>query len=387
MKVKEKRKSSSGARVSGFAQQLERELTRLAAKRDPPTTAVVAVSGGADSTALLLALDELIKAKLLSWTIVVAHLDHRLRASSKEDARWVTQLAHRLKHEVVVKTANVRLRAKKTADNLEQAARRARYEFLFKLAKQKRASIVLTAHTLDDQAETVLLRLLRGSATEGLAGIEPARPLEQGSEVLLVRPLLTWCRRGDTEAFCRAHRIEFRRDAMNDDESFARVKVRKQLLPLLLSFNPKFVETVGRSAKLLREDANLLSSLANALLESAADSKGKELRSTRKESKGRPSVKTEILESDDPRTKTTPVNVKVLAAASPAIRRRALRQWILENVGSLRRLEMVHLLALERLVEVNGGRTIELPNGIRVRRQRDWLYLSVKTVEKGDVDL
>lgn len=386
MKVREKSKNRR-AQVSGFARQLERELTRLAVKRDRSTTVVVAVSGGADSTALLLALDELVKAKLLSWTIIVAHLDHRLRASSKEDARWVTQLAHRLKHEVVVKTANVRLRAKKNADNLEQAARRTRYEFLLKVAKQKRASIVLTAHTLDDQAETVLLRLLRGSAAEGLAGIEPVRSLEQDPQVLLVRPLLTWCRRSETEALCSAYRIEFRRDAMNDDESFARVKVRKQLLPLLLSFNPKFVETVGRSSALLREDANLLSSLAHALLESAADGKGQELRTARKGSKGRPSVKTAIRDSDDPRTKTPPVSVKVLAAAPPAIRRRALRQWILENVGSLRRLEMVHLLALERLVEVNGGRMIELPNGIRVRRQRDWLYLSVKTVEKGDVDL
>jgi tRNA(Ile)-lysidine synthase len=386
MKTKEKRKSRRPASVSDFAQQLERELPRLAIKLDSPTTVVVAVSGGADSTALLLALDELVKAKLLSWTIVVAHLDHRLRASSKEDARWVTELAHRLKHDAITKTANVRLRAKNKADNLEQAARHARYEFLLKLAKQKQASIVLTAHTLDDQAETVLLRLLRGGAAEGLAGIEPVRPMERDSQVLLVRPLVTWCRRRDTEAFCSAHRIEFRRDAMNDDESFARVKVRKQLLPLLLSFNPKFVETVGRSATLLREDANLLSSLAQELLERAAGGKGKDPTRGRTGSKRR-SAKTLVADNDVSRTKTPPVNVKVLAAAPPAIRRRALRQWLLESVGSLRRLEMVHLLALERLVEVNGGRTIELPNGIRVRRQRDWLYLSVKTVEKGDVDL
>jgi tRNA(Ile)-lysidine synthase len=240
--------------------------------------------------------------------------------------------------------------AREANDNLEQAGRDARYAFLQRTAKKVSANYVLTAHTMDDQAETVLLRLMRGSAGFGLGGMEALRPLAKNSSIKLVRPIL-WARRIDTEAYCRLRRIKFLSDEMNDDLSFARVKVRKQLLPMMQSFNNRIVEAISRTAAQLREDGAVLFNDSDALLGRAAVSKE---------------------ESDE--TKPPMLDVKVLSHAPPALRRRALRQWISEARGSSRRLEMVHLLAVERLLEGNsGGKVAELPNGGRVRRRRNRL--------------
>ena len=97
------------------------------------------------------------------------------------------------------------------------------------------------------------MRLLRGSAAEGLSGTSTIRELQRGSEVKLVRPLLAWALRGDTEGYCRLSNVDFRVDEMNDDEAFTRVRVRKQLLPLMKSFNNRVVEALSRTASLLRK--------------------------------------------------------------------------------------------------------------------------------------
>lgn len=310
-------------------------------------TVVVAVSGGADSTALLLAIEELKTQKKLYPEVCVAHLDHRLRKSSAKDAKWVADLAARLGFKSVIGRAKV---VDETNDNLEQAAREARYTFLERTAKRVSANYVLTAHTMDDQAETVLLRLMRGSASLGLGGMEALRPLAKNSSIKLVRPLL-WARRSETEDYCRFRKIRFLSDEMNDDLSFARVKVRKQLLPLMQSFNNRIVEAISRTATQLREDGAVLGNDSDALLARAAVSNE---------------------ESDE--TKVPALDVKLLAGAPPALRRRALRQWISKARGGTRRLEMVHLLAVEKLLEGNaGGRIAELPSGGRVRRCRNRL--------------
>ena len=315
---------------------------------------VVGVSGGADSTALLLALEELKRHNKLHLEICVAHLDHRLRKSSGQDAKWVSELATRLGFKSVIGRSKVG----EEDDNLEQAARDARYAFLQRTAKKVSANYVLTAHTMDDQAETVLLRLMRGSAGFGLGGMEAVRPLAKNSSIKLVRPLL-WARRIDTEEYCRVRKIKYLTDEMNDDLSFARVKVRKQLLPLMQSFNNRIVEAISRTATQLREDSAVLLNDSDALLRRAAVSNNEE-----GNEKGEESYE----------TKSPALDVKVLSNAPPALRRRALRQWLSDARGSTRKLEMVHLLAVERLLEGNsGGKVAELPNGGRVKRRRNWL--------------
>src|SRR5260370_657761 len=162
-------------RLAGFAQSLKKEWRRLGL---PAANArvVVAVSGGADSVALLCALNELTQSKKLKLKLFVAHLDHGLRKDSRADACWVTALARQLGHETLARRVNVKAFAAGSGDHLEKPARRARYKFLARVAKDKRALAVLTAHTMDDQAETVVLNLLRGTVLDRLTPINPARP-------------------------------------------------------------------------------------------------------------------------------------------------------------------------------------------------------------------
>jgi tRNA(Ile)-lysidine synthase len=318
---------------------------------------VVAVSGGADSTALLLAIHELIAGRQLRANLLVAHLDHSLRKQSKDDARWVTSLAQELGYESATRRVNVAKRAKIASDNLEQAARRARYEFLAKTARTAKAQLILTAHTMDDQAETILLRLLRGSGADGLTGIEPVRCFDSRSNLLLARPLLTWARRADTENYCRQRKIDYLTDPMNENEQFTRVRVRKRLVPLMASFNGRIVEALARTAELLRDDLAVLNREAEQLLLEAGIAA--------------PDNKAE--------TKVPSLDVSVLANAPVAVRRRALRQWISAGRGDLRRFELVHIIGIENLLEGDrGGRVAELPGGDRVARKQKRLELLVK---------
>src|SRR5205807_6462179 len=172
-----------------------------------------------------------------------------------------------LGYQFIGRSIDVKRLAKRTGDNLEQAARRARYDFLKKTATSNKAKLILTAHTLDDQAETVLLNLMRGSGTDGLAGMEPVRKIDPGSDLVVARPLLGWAKRSDTESFCSARGIDFRVDEMNANEAFARVRVRTQVLPLLKTFNPKAEEAISRAAEILREDNSALDAAAGRLLE------------------------------------------------------------------------------------------------------------------------
>jgi tRNA(Ile)-lysidine synthase len=311
---------------------------------------VIGVSGGADSVALLLAIDELIGAKKLKIEVTVAHVNHKLREESAADARWVKELAGRLGHEVQIRRVDVRSLARAERDNLEQAARRSRYAAFASIAQKYRAGFVLTAHTMNDQAETVLMNLLRGSGSDGLAGINPVRPLNQSTKLILARPLLSWAQREDTERFCVTRGIEFRHDKMNTDESFSRVRARRRLLPLMETFNPRLVEGLVRTATLLRDDAEALESAADRLLELSREDKGEALR------------------------------IDLLADARPALRRRALRRWLSEERGDLRRLELVHIRAIEGLLNGDhGGRTIELPGGATVRRRGSQLFFVAKS--------
>ncbi|MEJ7618913.1 MAG: ATP-binding protein [Pyrinomonadaceae bacterium] len=228
-------------------------------------------------------------------------------------------------------------------------------------------ALVLTAHTADDQAETVLLNLLRGGGAGGLGGMRPVRDLSSVGDapiIRLVRPLLAWARRDATQKYCLARGVEFRSDAMNDDAMYARVRARQQLIPLLETFNPRAVEALARGADLLREDAATLDEFAAQLLSAA---------------------KLHAPGAENSAARSTPValRVKILVAARPALRRRALRQWIAEARGDLRRIQLSHVLALEKLLDDRGGgRTAELPGGYSVERRRGEIRIMFKTVDK-----
>lgn len=317
---------------------------------------VVAVSGGADSTALLLAFDELMRAGRMALTLKVAHLDHGLRGEAGAgDARRVAELAGELGYEVELARASVAGRASESRDNLEQAARRERYEFLGRVGREWQARAVVVGHTLDDQAETLLLALMRGSGARGLGGMRERRGFHDvGDKLLLVRPLLEWARRAETVKYCESRGVSVRSDEMNEDEGFARVRVRKRLLPLLETFNPRAVETLARTAGLLRREADALENLGGQLLLEAC-------RDARTKSGANP---------ED----SLALSVEVLRGASEAVRSYALRGWIAARRGNLRRIESVHIEAIGKLLEgERGGRVAELPGGSWVERRRGLL--------------
>jgi tRNA(Ile)-lysidine synthase TilS/MesJ len=239
------------------------------------------------------------------------------------------------------------------------------------VARAAGARVVLTAHTQEDQAETLLLALVRGSGAEGLGGMRAVRALDEDEpRVLLARPLLGWARRAETAAYCQARGVEVRADAMNEDERFARVRVRRRLLPLLTEFNPRVIAALARTAELLRADARALDAQAALLLAAArADGAGQRKRNGEA---GQRAPNESAPEADA--LCAWPLRVAVLRGADEAVRRRALRLWLKAGRGDLRRLTRAHVRGVERLlVGERGRRVAELPGGARIERRRGLL--------------
>jgi tRNA(Ile)-lysidine synthase len=280
-----------------------------------PGPVVVAVSGGADSTALLLILAGL--ADELGIVIHVAHFDHRTRPKqSAVDADFVARLANRV-------GAPIRVGRADTPTKSEDAARTARYDFLRRAARDIGATAIATGHTCDDQAETVLLHLTRGSGLAGLAGM---RPLRDG----IARPLLA-IRRRDTVAICRAARIRPRADPTNRLLKFARNRVRLQVLPELAKINPRATEAIAR------------------LAEAATD------------------LETEDeFEVADALARARDGDAIAIAALEPSVRGRALalawRDATGRVLGARQRTALADLAATE-----DGSRSLDLPGGRAIR--------------------
>ena len=320
-------------------------------------TIVVAVSGGADSVGLLLGVDELRKRKKLDLRIVAAHFDHRLRHDSRSDLEFVRELAETHKFELAHGEWH-----HPPGGNLEQSARDARYSFLLQTAENLGAAYVLTAHTMNDQAETVLMNLIRGSGPEGLGGMHPTRELKLELEappeneepflpfptpsVKLVRPLIRWAKRRDTEGLCRENGVAFTRDPMNEDLNFRRVWIRKVLIPMLQEANPKMIDTLCRTAELLR-------------------------------SPGTPPP--QPINNDHP---TGSLDLKHLRTLSKSDLYPVLRDWIRLRRGSLRGIGLKHVDAIAELIHsTKSGRIAELPGGAIVKHDGR-LQWQPKTAEK-----
>ena len=209
----------------------------------PGQRIAVAVSGGADSVALLRRLLE--ERHALGIVLSVAHVHHGIRgAAAEEDAVFVGSLAAAYDLPFHLHRADAPAAAATLHETLEEAARNLRYAFFRELIADGRADAVATAHTLDDQAETVLHKLLRGAWTEGLSGIHPVLPVEPGS---ILRPFLENSR-ATIEAWLLGLQQPWREDATNQDMAHTRNRIRWQLLPLLRTFNPQIAAQLARLA-------------------------------------------------------------------------------------------------------------------------------------------
>ena len=292
----------------------------------------VAVSGGADSIFLLMVLHELARER--RWRLTVLHLNHALRANESDlDEALVRETALRLALPCVIERA-VDLRG----PNLEEKAREARYAFFARAAAGNSLDCAATAHTVDDQAETFLLRLLRGAAGAGLAGIAP---VSHGQGVI-VRPLLEIERAG-IEAWLRERHIAWREDSSNRDPAFTRNRVRHDLLPLLeRDWNPGIRRLLAGTADIFAAEEEYWRQWADTELSSAARSFG--------------SGSGLILE------------LNRLASLHPAPLRRLLRRTVERVKGDLRRVDRRHIYRIEQLCRSHlGNGSVTLPGLVALR--------------------
>ncbi|WP_299056548.1 tRNA lysidine(34) synthetase TilS [uncultured Nocardioides sp.] len=316
-------------------------VRRVLAARTPGATVLVACSGGADSLALAAA--TVAEAGGLALRVVGITVDHGLQDGSEaRAARVIEQLAAL----GVDETMTARVSVTPDGRGPEAAAREARYAVLGQAATHLGAEAVLLGHTRDDQAETVLMGLTRGSGGRSVAGM---RPSYDADGVLVARPLLQ-VGREQTEAACRALDLTWWDDPHNTDPRFLRSRVRATVLPVLeAELGPGVAQTLARTGEQLRGDMELLDALADALLAEAARGE------------------------DDEHA----YDVDVLAAAPGPLRRRVLHRAALVAGAPPAELAHVHVLGVEALVtDWHGQRWADLPGPLRVVRRDGRIHLA-----------
>jgi tRNA(Ile)-lysidine synthase len=347
-------------RPPAVARVLERvtAAVREHAMVEPGRTVLAAVSGGADSLCLLHTLVRL--RRLLRIQVVCFHFDHRLRAGSERDATYVRGQARRLGVPFVLRRATSR---PARGESVEAWARTARYRALFEVAEETTAVAAAVGHTADDQAETVLMALLRGGGLEALAGMEPVSPP-------VIRPLLG-VSRAETEAFCRSLRLRPRSDPANRDRSHLRVAIRLAILPLLSEEAGRDVRpAIVRTAALLRQDARLLERLAG---EAARDVvvKGPPPEGSGSEGHGSGSEGSGSGGSGSGPTRR--LRAGPLAELPRPLAGRVVREVLLD-LGTLP--EARHVSAVLNLAGNRVGARATLPGGLLARRETGYVALS-----------
>lgn len=308
-------------------QQIRRTLKRYA-MLEPGERVVVAVSGGPDSVALLATLVEI--APAFEVEVGAAHFNHHLRGQeSQRDQECAQKVASALGVRCVV-GHGVGLRG---MPNLEARAREHRYAFLARVAADAGGAKIATGHTMDDQAETLLMRLLRGTGWDGLACIHPVR------EERIIRPMID-CSRQQVLAFLKARALSFCKDSSNDDRHLLRNRVRHDVVPLLRSINPSVVRALAGAAEILAGEAALLEEQSRSHLPAP----------------------------------TSILPVAAIIAAPAALRGRIVRTWLSAQRGTLRRLTAAHVRAVVDLaLGERPGAGIRLPGGERVFREYEQL--------------
>jgi tRNA(Ile)-lysidine synthase len=318
-----------------------------------------AISGGADSVALLLTLHAANATPRASLGIGLSavHVHHGLRGEEADaDQRFVEDLCTRLNIPLHLHHADVPTRIATTSEGLEEAARNLRYDYFTQLLTFNQADAILTAHTLDDQAETVLMKLLRGAWTEGLSAIHHVLTLPKGK---ILRPFLE-TRRADIESFLNASNQPWRNDSSNADIAFTRNKIRHEILPQLRTLNPSLDQTLANLAELAREEESRWQTELSRILPQLL-LPGKPVRG------GGRSVST------TPGTASISIELDRLRTLDPALRRRVLRAAARQLGVRLSFDETSRLLALcgfrtDPTVAARTGSTLHLSNQLRADR-------------------
>ncbi len=308
----------------------------------PNDGVIVAVSGGPDSTCLLHMLHAL--RDFFSIRLVVAHYEHGLRPTEDPvETLFVRQLARSLCLPFESEKGALSLGR---GGSLEERARNARYDFLERMRRKHKARRIAMGHTLNDQAETLLMRLLRGSGPKGLGSIPPVR------NSTIIRPLIETERR-EVEAYLESQGVAWKTDSSNLQPTYLRNKIRLELIPLLASYQPRLVKRLGQTASILRDEDACLEKIACAWVTSKVE------------------VKPES---------SFLISIPSLLELPVALRRRVTRHLIGKTKRDLRRITWEHIDSVEKLLQgEKPQRSLSLPKGIIIRRTYGHLIFSTES--------
>ena len=297
---------------------------------------VIGVSGGPDSVCLLHILAGL--KRTLGMKLHIAHLNHLLRgAESDADAEYVSQIAHDLGIPATIEKRDVTAYQREHRLSLEEAARQVRYAFFSRVAASLSTGTVAVGHTADDQIETILMHLVRGTGIAGLRGMQPLSTLSMpdGTQLRVARPLLD-VRRGETEAYCAAQELSPRSDSSNYWPNQLRNRVRSQLIPLLRGYNPDIEEALLRTARAADADLGYIEEEVAQLWRHA------------------------VREQPD----GIAIDRSEFSHLHPALRRHLIRSALQRLLGDLQDVESVHTESLLEAMSKPAGRKLSLPRGL-----------------------
>jgi len=303
---------------------------------------IVAVSGGPDSICLLDILNRL--SHDLEISLIVAHYNHGLRKDEDEcETQLVRNIAALLGIPFEVEKASGHL---KNSSSLEEKARGARYAFLEKIRNKHGAQKIAVGHNLNDQAETVLMRLLRGSGPSGLAGIPPVR------DGIIIRPLIE-IKRDEIMHHIKGTSLPFAMDSSNSDKRHLRNRMRLELVPMLLNYQPNLLEHLGVLSKIIRDEDSLLESMASEWIKREAAITGPE---------------------------NISVSLQSINKLPDPLKNRVIRNIVKQVDGNIYPMEYDHVISVSELLDNEKPQcSVDLPNGIVVKRIYDRLQITASS--------
>lgn len=298
---------------------------------------VIGVSGGPDSMALLNILITLKKDNKLNYKIVVAHINHGIRTEAEEETKYVENFCKKNEIECFIKREKVEELAKEQKIGTEEAGRKLRYSFFEEIAKKVNANKIATAHTANDNAETILMNLIRGTGTSGLKGIEAKR------ENKYIRPLIE-CTRQEIEKYCDQNKLEPKQDKSNNENIYTRNKVRNILLPLIeKEFNPNIVSSLNRMSQIVKEENEYLS---------------KQVEKIYKEIVIEEYLGNKLFENEN----MIILDLKKFNREDIVIKNRLVLYTINRLLGTCQNIEMIHISDIIKLCKNNIGNKYLIPN-------------------------
>lgn len=287
---------------------------------------ILGVSGGPDSISMLNILNQIRTEKNdLDFEIIVAHINHMIREEATEDEEYVRSYCEKENIKFFAKRAQILKISQEHKIGTEEAGRKIRYEFFEEILKKENANKIATAHNANDNAETILMNIIRGTSTSGIKGIEPIR------ENKFIRPLIE-CNRADIEKYCELENLNPRIDKTNHENIYTRNKIRNILIPLIeKEFNPNIIETLNRLSQIAKEEDNYFDEII--------ETKFREISEADMLNEGRKIV----------------LDLEKFNKENLVIKNRLILYTINRLVGSTKGIEKVHIDDIIKLCEKNIG--------------------------------